>query len=143
MQEIPLPHQQKVVCVAVPALVLHCVFCCAVSPDCPPYNTAPSPRTDHHSPTRTASNSCRPWTTLTTHCHSQVFTDHLLPWQLSHLLIVRTLLNIHVLCLLSSCDLVSFVSPKQYACIHVPPIHPPVVVPPTVPPTSSLWSSAE
>ena len=40
-----LPHQQKVVCTAVPALVLHCVFCCAVSPDCPPYNTAPSPRT--------------------------------------------------------------------------------------------------
>lgn len=53
-------HQQEVVCAAVPALVLHCVFCCAVSPDCPPYNTAPSPRTDHHSPTRTTSNSCQP-----------------------------------------------------------------------------------
>ena len=40
------------------------MFCCAVSPDCPPYNTAPSPRTDHHSPTRTASDSCQPWTAL-------------------------------------------------------------------------------
>ena len=60
----PLPHQQKVVCAVVPALLLHCVFCCAMSPDCPPYSTAPSPRTDHHSPTRTTSNSCQPWTTL-------------------------------------------------------------------------------
>ena len=28
--------QQKVVCTVVPTLVLHCVFCCAVSPDCLP-----------------------------------------------------------------------------------------------------------
>ena len=66
-----LPHQKKVVCVAVPAaLMLHCVFCCAVSPDCPPYSTAPSPRTDHHHATRLASNSGQPWTTLNWAAHN-------------------------------------------------------------------------
>ena len=46
MQEIALPHQQKVVCLVVPPLVLHCVCCCAVSPDCPPYSTTAAPRTN-------------------------------------------------------------------------------------------------
>ena len=48
MQEIALPQQQELICmcVNVPTLVLHCVFCYAISPDSPPYSAVPSPIKD-------------------------------------------------------------------------------------------------